>query len=498
MPEGISRRALGAGAALGLAGAAWPAAAQDTGGAASKRISPPQFPQGFIWGVATAAYQIEGSPDADGKGKSIWDSFSHMPGKIANGDTGDVANDHYRLYKRDVAMMKEIGAKAYRFSIAWPRVFPEGAGAENSKGLDFYNRLVDELLEVGIEPYATLYHWDLPQALQDKYGGWQSSETAKAFGDYSGHVAKALSDRVRNFFTINEFSVFVELGHRGIDTMSDGKPVRIEHAPGLRLSSQALNQVRHHAVLGHGMAVQAIRAFAQPGTRVGLAENVSIAVPVIENAAHIEAAERATRDQNAPYLGVILEGKYNDGYLAAAGKDAPRFTDEDLRLISSPLDFVGLNVYRPSTYVEASDQSPGYRVVPENASHPRMAAPWQLLGPEVLYWGPRLLQSIWDVKEIYITENGCAASDVVAADGTVSDSDRVMYLRNAMMQLQRATAEGMPVKGNFVWSLMDNFEWADGYSRRFGLVHVDFATQKRTPKLSAAWFRAAAAANAVV
>jgi beta-glucosidase len=290
----------------------------------------------------------------------------------------------------------------------------------------------------------------------------------------------------------------VELGHRGIDTMTEGKPARIEHAPGLKLPPAELNQVRHHAVLAHGMAVQAIRASARPGTRVGPAENISVAVPVIENPAHIRAAQAATRDLNAPYLGVILEGRYSDTYLAAAGKDAPVFTDEDLRIISSPLDFVGINVYRPSAYVVLSAETPGYRVLPESASHPRMASDWQLLGPEVLYWAPRLLHSIWGVKEIYITENGCAAADAIGLDGTVSDSDRVMYLRNAMMQLQRASAEGVPVRGNFAWSAMDNFEWSDGYSRRFGLVHVDFKTQKRTPKLSAAWFREAAAQNAVV
>lgn len=500
MNSRITRREFGTAgiAAFGTMGAAVPAAAQNAASGSADRASPPQFPPGFIWGVATAAYQIEGSPDADGKGKSIWDTYSHIPGRIKNGDTGDVANDHYRLYRQDVAMMKEMGAKAYRFSISWPRIFPEGDGTPNQKGMDFYNRLVDELLAAGIEPFATLYHWDLPQALQDKVGGWQSRETAKAFGDYAGHVAKALSDRVRHFFTINEFGVFVELGHRGIDMMADGKPSRIEHAPGLRLSPVALNQVRHHAVLGHGLAVQAIRALGRSGTKVGPAENISTAVPVIENAAHIRAAEAATRDQNAPYLGVILEGKYNDSYLAAAGKDAPKFTDEDLRIIGSPLDFVGINVYRPSTYVTVSDTAPGYRVVPENASHPRMASHWQLLGPEVLYWAPRLLQSIWNVKEIYISENGCGADDAMAADGSVSDSDRVMYLRNAMMQLQRATAEAVPVKGSFVWSLMDNFEWNDGYGRRFGLVYVDYKTQKRIPKLSAAWFREAAARNAVV
>ncbi len=501
MTTGFTRRGIGVATVAAIGAMTAPLAVSAQGQRKSEAQAdrlPPQFSNGFVWGVATSAYQIEGSPDADGKGKSIWDIFSHIPGKIKNGDTGDIASDHYRRSKQDVALMKAMGAKAYRFSISWPRIFPDGSGTPNPRGLDFYNRLFDELLAAGIEPYATLYHWDLPQALQDKYGGWQSRETSKAFGDYSGHVAKVLSDRVRHFFTINEFSVFVDLGYRGIDTTADGKPARIEHAPGLRLDPAALNQVRHHAVLGHGMAVQAIRALGRPGTKVGPAENISVAVPVIENAVHVKAAEAATRDLNAPYLGAILEGRYSDTYLTVAGKDAPIFTDEDMRIVGSPLDFVGINVYRPSVYVTASDTASGYRVIPENASYPRMASSWHLLGPEVMYWAPRLLQSVWNVKDIYITENGCAASDEVAADGTVSDSDRVMYLRNTMMQLQRAAAEGIPVRGNFVWSAMDNFEWSDGYDRRFGLVHVDFKTQKRTPKLSATWFREAAARNAVV
>jgi beta-glucosidase len=496
MSDGITRRALGAATAFGMAGAVLPAAAQESG--RPRPHSPPRFPDGFVWGVATAAYQIEGSPDADGKGKSIWDTYSHIPGKIKNGDTGDVANDHYRRYREDVAMMKEMGAKAYRFSISWPRIFPEGAGAANPKGLDFYSRLVDELLAAGIEPFATLYHWDLPQALQDKYAGWQSRETPKTFGDYAGFVAKALSDRVRHFFTINEFHSFVDMGHRGLDLVVQGAPVRIELAPGLNLEPAALNQVRHHSVLGHGLAVQAIRAMGRPGTRVGPAENMNIAVPVVETAENVKAAEALTRAMNAPYLAPILEGKYSDAYLAEAGKDAPKFTDEDMRIIGTPLDFVGINVYRPTEYVAASGAAPGFKVVPQNTSHPKMASSWHLLGPEVLYWGPRLLHSIWNVKEIFITENGCAAADAVAADGSVSDTDRVMYLRNGMMQLQRATAEGVPVKGNFVWSLMDNFEWSSGFGTRFGLVYVDYQTQKRTPKLSAAWFREAAARNAVV
>ena len=497
MSRRISRRAFGVAGAAAL-GSTKVSIASAQGRTNKDVASPPGVPEGFVWGVATAAYQIEGSADADGKGKSIWDVFSHIPGKIRNGDTGDVADDHYRLYRQDVALMKEIGAKAYRFSISWPRIFPEGAGTANPKGIDFYNRLVDELLNAGIEPFVTLYHWDLPQALQEKHGGWQSRETAKHFGEYSGYIARALSDRVRSFLTVNEFHSFVDMGYRGIDTVVQGKPLRIEFAPGLRLDKAALNQVRHHAVLGHGIAVQAIRALGRAGTRIGIAENINVAVPAIETSENIRAAETLTRAMNAPYLVPILEGKYSDDYLSSAGKDAPVFTDEDMRIIGSPLDFVGINVYRPSEYVIAADQPPGFRVVPQNASHPRMASDWQVLGPEVMYWGPRLLHSIWKVKEIYITENGCAAADELAHDGTVSDTDRIMYLRNTMMQLQRATAEGVPVKGNFCWSLMDNFEWIDGYSRRFGLVYVDYKTQKRTPKLSAAWFREAAAQNAVV
>lgn len=226
MNSAITRRGLGVAAAAGAASVAVPSAAAQ----GKSRASPPQFPEGFVWGLATSAYQIEGSPEADGKGPSIWDNYCRLPGKIRDGDTGAVAADHYRLYKEDVGLMKEMGAKAYRFSISWPRIFPQGTGSANPKGLDFYNRLVDELLAAGIQPYVTLYHWDLPQALQDK-GGWQSRDTATAFGEYSGHVAKALSDRVRHFFTINEFSVFVELGHRGIDTVENGKSSRIEHAP---------------------------------------------------------------------------------------------------------------------------------------------------------------------------------------------------------------------------------------------------------------------------
>jgi beta-glucosidase len=382
--------------------------------------------------------------------------------------------------------MKALGTRAYRFSISWPRIFPRGAGAANAKGLAYYDRLTDELLANGIQPYATLYHWDLPQALQDSVGGWQSAETAKAFAEYAGYVSAKLSDRVHHFLTINEFSAFVELGYR-----------TGTFAPGLTLPTGRLNQVRHHAVLGHGLAVQAIRASAKPGTKVGLADNITAVVPVIETPENIAAAERATRELNAGYLTVVMEGRYTEAYLASAGADAPKFTAEDLRAISSPLDFVGINVYTP-VYVQANGAGPDVKVVPLAKSHPRMASSWQAFGPEALYWAPRHVQKIWNVKEIFVTENGCGTTDMPAADGVVYDTDRVMFLRSYLSMLRRAIGDNVPVRGYFLWSLFDNFEWADGFDTRFGLIRVDFATQKRTPKLSAGFYGEVIKRNALV
>lgn len=458
-----------------------------------------KFPEGFKWGVATSSYQVEGAWDEDGKGASIWDTFTHTSGNVKNDDNGDLANDHYHRYVEDVALMNGIGANAYRFSIAWPRIFPEGVGTPNQRGVDFYKRLVDELLGAGIEPYATLYHLDLPQALQDRYGGWRSRETSQAFADYAGYVAEHLGDRVHHYFTINEFASFVEAGYRGVDVqVGGGHTVHLGAAPGLTLSDSELKQVRHHAVLGHGLAVQAIRAHGPAGTKVGFAENVRVAVPVIDTPEHVKAAEAATRDRNAGFMTVMLEGRYTEEYLASAGGETPTIQDGDLDIIASPLDFVGINVYKPGWYVEPSDEAPGYRDIPINASHPKMLAAWHVLDPEVMYWAPRQMQSIWGAKSIYITENGCGASDTVAEDGRVYDSDRVMFLRSYLSQLQRATMEGVPVDGYFHWSAQDNFEWGDGFGTRFGLVYVDFETLERTPKLSAAWFREAARRNAVV
>jgi beta-glucosidase len=469
--------------ALGMA--ASPAKSQD-GDAARDRHAPRSFPKGFIWGTATSSYQIEGAVSEDGRGRSIWDTFAHTPGKIQDRSNADRANDHYHRYKEDVGLIRELGAKAYRFSIAWPRVFPKGEGAPNPKGLDFYDRLVDELLKVGIEPFATLYHWDLPQPLQDRLGGWQSSETSKAFANYAGTVAERLSDRVKSFFTINEAGRFVNFGYGwGID------------APGLKLPPAKLNQVRHNVALAHGLAVQAIRAKGRAGTKVGVAENIAACLPAIDTPENVRAAEIATRELNAGFLGVILEGKYTDGFLAYAGKDAPKFTADELKIISSPNDFVGLNIYAPQYYVVAIDRAPGFRVLPFPASFPHMNVDWLRIGPETAYWVPRLAAKVWNIETIYISENGTSADDKIAADGHIYDLDRIMYLRNYLAQLQRATSEGVPVRGYFLWSLMDNFEWIYGFEKRFGLVHVDFNTQRRTPKLSASFYREVVARNAI-
>jgi len=444
------------------------------------------LPSGFVWGTATSAYQIEGAVSEDGRGRSIWDTFAHTAGNIADGSNADRATDHYYRYKEDVRLMKDLGVGAYRFSIAWPRIFPEGDGMPNPKGLDFYDRLLDELLANDVEPYATLYHWDLPQSLQDRFGGWQSAETSKAFAAYAGYAVACLGDRIKYFFTLNECSRFVNLGYGyGVD------------APGLKLPQAKLNQVRHNAALGHGLAVQAIRAEGRAGIKVGPAENIAACLPAIDTLENIRAAEIATRELNAAFLNVILEGKYTDAFLARAGKDAPKYAANELKVISSPIDFVGLNIYIPEHYVVAAEHPPGFDVLPFPESFPHMSAEWLRIAPETAYWAPRLAAKVWNLDTIYISENGTSAIDRLTADGRIYDLDRIMYLRNYLTQLQRATAEGVPIRGYFLWSLMDNFEWTAGLEERFGLHRVDFKTQVRTPKLSASFYRNVIARNAV-
>jgi beta-glucosidase len=312
-------------------------------------------------------------------------------------------------------------------------------------------------------------------------------------------MAEQLGDRVKRFFTINEFRSFVEGGYQGFDVqVGGGKTVHLGGAPGLRLSRGELNQVRHHAVLGHGLAVHAIRASGKADTKVGFAENMLTAVPAMEIPEYIKAAETATREPNVDFTTVMLEGRYTPAYLEEAGADAPKFTDDELKTIASPLDFVGINVYKPNLYVVPSPEPPGYRSIPINASHPKMQSAWHVFDPECLYWAPHHVQSLWGAKSIYITENGCGASDAVSDDGKVYDSDRVMFLRTYLKELQRSTADGVPVHGYFLWSAQDNFEWIDGFGNRFGLIYVDFKTQKRIPKFSAEWFRETARRNAVV
>jgi beta-glucosidase len=442
-----------------------------------------QYPPGFVWGCATAAYQIEGGAKEGGRGPSVWDVFSHTPGKTHDGDTGDVADDSYHLYKEDVRLLKDLGAGAYRFSISWSRIFPEGTGKPNPTGLDYYQRVVDELLANGITPYITLFHWDLPAALP---GGWQSRDTSKAFADYAAYVTRQLSDRVHHFMTTNEFVCFTDIGYR------EGR-----FAPGLKLPAAQANQVRHHGILAHGLGVEAIRANARGPVQVGLAENANVYVPVMEIPEHIEAARRATRLENAPFLTTVLEGKYPDSYLEREGANAPKVEPGDMQAIGSKLDFVGLNVYTPS-YVRADSSAEGYAVLPRPASFPHMASDWIYIAPECTYWAVRNVCDLWHPQGIYITENGCSSDDVLTPEGDVEDTDRLMYLRNHLSQLHRAAAESYPVKGYFLWSLLDNFEWADGYSKRFGIHYVDFKTEKRTPKLSAEWYKHVIASNSIV
>jgi beta-glucosidase len=482
--KGITRRLFGktvaASAATALSGISLPKVAFADTPADHLRY---RYPKGFLWGCSTAAYQVEGGAKDGGRGPSLWDVFSHTAGKTHNGDTGDVSADSYHLYKDDVQLMKNLGVQTYRMSISWSRIFPNGNGAPNPEGVDYYNRVVDELLANHITPYITLFHWDTPAALQ---GGWQNRDTSKAFGEYAAYITKKLGDRVNHWMTTNEFVCFTDLGYRiG------------QFAPGLKLPPAQVNQIRHHAVLAHGLAVQAIRANTPSGTQVGLAENATVYCPVIETPEHMEATRRATRIENAQFLTALMEGKYIDEYLEREGANAPKVEPNDFKAIGSKLDFVGLNIYTPQ-YVRAADNHLHYVVENYPESYPHMWSPWLTMGPECIYWGVRNVCDLWKIPQIYITENGTSSSDVPTPDGHVADTDRMMYLRNHLANLHRAVAEGYPVKGYFLWSLMDNFEWADGYSKRFGLHYVDFKTQKRTPKLSAEWYKQVIAQNAVL
>lgn len=446
---------------------------------------PLKFPRAFVWGFATAAPQIEGAAFAHGKGASIWDTFARQPGKVSNGDTLDVACDHYHRYRKDFALMAELGAKHYRCSIAWPRLFPAGRGPVNRKGLDFYQRLIDSMLEHGLTPWVTLFHWDLPQALEDDFGGWRDRRTAAAFATYADTVVRALGDRVKHWITLNEIVCFTRMGY------GSG-----QKAPGLTLPERVVNQTYHNALLAHGHGVRAVREHGGKGARVGITDNAEIAIPVTETPADIAAAKAHFVAANTRVFEPIFNGRYHPDYLRAAGADAPAVEPGDLEHISRPTDFLGLNVYWGGFVRAGKGGRP--EVLPFPPAYPAADAGWLRHTPQAIYWGPRLAAECYGVDSIVITENGAGYRDPATARGEVADLHRRDYLRNYLRELHRGIGDGVPVTGYFLWSFMDNFEWEDGYAMRFGVCHCDFKTLRRRPKLSARWYARVMAANAIV
>ena len=442
------------------------------------------FPGDFVWGVATAAPQIEGAASIGGKGLSIWDTFARLPGKTRTGDTLDVACDHYHRFREDFSLMRELGIKNYRLSLAWPRIFPSGDGPLNQAGIDFYQRLFDALAEQEITPWVTMFHWDLPQALEDR-GGWCERVTVDAFARYADTVVQAFGDRVKNWITLNEIRCFTALAY-DLDIK----------APGRKVSRAQLHQTYHHALLCHGHGVRAVREHGGTGARVGLTDNSDVCVPVTETPRDIAAARTWYEEKNLHLLGAIYAGHYPAAYLERCGADAPKVAEGDFALISSPTDFLGLNLYT-ATYIRAdADGRP--EAVPLPKAYPRADSTWLHLIPQTMYWGTRLAQMAYGVKSIYVTENGCGYDDEPVVHGEVLDLHRRDFLRSHLRELHRAIADGAPVHGYFLWSFMDNFEWEDGYARRFGIVHVDFVTQKRTPKLSARYYQAVMRENRIL
>jgi beta-glucosidase len=442
-----------------------------------------RFPDGFTWGTATAAYQIEGAVAEDGRAPSIWDTFSHTPGKTVNGDTGDVACDHYHRWQGDVRLMRELGLQAYRFSIAWPRVVPEGTGPINQRGLDFYDRLVDALLEANITPFVTLYHWDLPQAQQDR-GGWANRDTVDAFVAYADAVVRRLGDRVKHWITHNEPWVVSFVGN------DEGR-----HAPGIQDLRTAL-QVAHHLLLSHGLAVPVIRA-GSAGAQVGITLNLSPGRPTSTSPEDQVAARLADGYTNRWFLDPLYGRGYPADMVAHFGAAMPQVPADDLAHAALPIDFLGVNYYFPRIVRSAPH---GFAALsPEElaaAGYELTAMGWPVV-PDAFTELLTRLHRDYAPKAIYVTENGAAFDDQVVG-GQVHDPRRIAYLHGHLGAVRQAIADGAPIGGYFLWSLMDNFEWAYGYSKRFGIVYIDYATQARIPKDSAAWYRRVIAANAVV
>lgn len=451
----------------------------------------PVFPSDFLWGVAAAAYQIEGAVDVDGRGRSIWDEYCLRPGAIESGETGEVATDHYHRYREDVALMRDLGVGAYRLSVSWPRVQPAGSGTVNAAGLDFYDRLVDELCSAGIAPAVTLFHWDLPQALQDG-GGWLARDTAARLAEYADIVGRRLGDRVHMWMPLNEPVVHTLYGHAlGV------------HAPGLTLGFGAL-QAAHHQLLGHGLAAQALRA-AGCGN-IGIASNHAPVLAASDDPADVSAAEIYDHIVNWTFADPVLRGSYPAPELAAILQGP---IDDDLKTIAQPLDWFGINYYEPTVIAAPSPEDEGtagvlevdlppgmpFRPVPLEG-YARTDFGWPIV-PEGLRDIVRIFADRYgaDLPPLYVTESGASFHDPDPVAGRISDQRRIDYHRDHLHALRETLDDGIDVRGYFVWSILDNFEWAAGYRERFGLVHVDYATQVRTPKDSYHWYRNLVAAH---
>ena len=453
------------------------------------------FSENFIWGAASAAYQIEGAAGTDGKGPSVWDTFSRRPGAMWQGQTADIACDHYHLYKQDVDLMSQIGLNAYRLSISWPRVLSEGTGRVNEKGLDFYDRLIDELLLHKIDPFVSLFHWDYPYELYCR-GGWLNQQSPEWFAEYTRVVVERLSDRVSNWITLNEPNCFVGYGH------IDGNM-----APGLKLDQPDIFRIAHNVLLSHGRAVKTIREHAKLPCKVGMAPALIARIPASDSPQDIEAARRATfsvdsvepdricskfiGQPNYYWFDPVFLGRYPDEVIQYYGKAFPDFSDKDMSIISEPLDFLGINIYH-GRYRRMSDQGEP-EIILDSLGEPlnMMSAP---VTPDALYWGPKFFYERYK-KPIIITENGLANMDWVSSDGRVHDPQRIDFMHRYLKSLSRAVSEGVDVQGYFHWSLMDNFEWNDGYTKRFGLIFVDYNTQQRIIKDSGYWYKKLIASN---
>ncbi|MBO5945904.1 MAG: beta-glucosidase [Clostridia bacterium] len=441
------------------------------------------FNKNFVWGTATASYQIEGAYNEGGRGLSIWDVFSHQPGNVLRGHTGDVACDHYHRFREDVALMRELGVSAYRLSVAWPRIFPSGVGQVNSEGVRFYSELLDELKNAGIEPYITLYHWDLPYELHKK-GGWLNDDVVGWYSDYAAKVVELFSDKCKNYITFNEPSCFIGAGYlNGV------------HAPGYKVGYKDALQMCHNVLKSHGAAVIKMRAAAKSPIKIGYAPCTTVFYPLTESAEDIEAARIANFE--CPPLSEdilwncswwsdpIVLGKYPADGLEKYRDYLPEITDEDMKLINQPIDFYCQNIYEGAPV--KSDGKGGYIKAPFKVGSAKTAIQWNIT-PEALRWGPKFLYERYKLP-FFITENGMSAHDTVSLDGKVHDPNRIDYLHRYITELERAKDEGADVRGYFLWSLMDNFEWAKGYTDRFGIIYVDFETGERIPKDSYYWYR---------